>query len=211
MYNHEDFKKPIIRMGTRILRPKEWKALVEACPKIEYKTILQALLFTGMRYIEMQRFQKYPSWFDGDFVHLPQEASRKKLRTQRERWVRLNNQGKMVVQYFNQIKTPMPSYQSWNENLACWASRAGFPEAEIKERVNKITGEVKKVHVCPGLSVKTTRKTWESWLMFYYPPQIAMITLSQGHTQITSLQHYVNMPFTESDRIEIRNYVEGWI
>jgi len=26
-----------------------------------------------------------------------------------------------------------------------------------------------------------------------------------------SLQHYVNMPFTEMDRLEMKNYVEGWI
>lgn len=178
-------------MGTRIFRPKEFKALLEGCPKIDYKTMLQALLFTGMRYIEMQRFQKYPSWFDGDFVHLPKEASRKVKRTQQERWVRLNNQGKMVVQYFTNQKTPMPTYQSWNENLNRWCKRAGLEDE--------------------GVSVKSTRKTWESWLMFYFPQQIALITLSQGHTQITSLQHYLNMPFTESDRIEIKNYVEGWV
>ena len=111
----------------------------------------------------------------------------------------------MIIQYFSQVKTPLPNYQSWNENLACWAYKAGFPEAEIRERNGK------KYHVCKGLSVKSTRKTWESWLMFNYPQHIATITLSQGHTQITSLQHYVNMPFTEADRIEIHNYVEGWI
>lgn len=191
LYNNEEFKRPIIRKGTRIFRPKEFKALLDGCPKIDYKTILQALLFTGMRYIEMQRFQECPSWFDGDFVHLPKEASRKVKRTQQERWVRLNNQGKMIVQYFINTKTPLPSYQSWNENLKCWCRRAGLdPE---------------------GVSVKSTRKTWESWLMFYFPPQMQLVTLSQGHTQITSLQHYLNMPFTETDRIEIKNYVEGWV
>ena len=191
MYNNNDFKRSIIRMGTRILRPNEWKALLEGCPKSDYKTILQALLYTGMRYVEMKRFQECPSWFDGDFVHLPKEASRKKARTQRERWVRLNNQGKMIMQYFTHLKRPLPTYQSWNENLKCWCNRAGLsPE---------------------GVSVKTTRKTWESWLMFYFPQHIATITLSQGHTQIISLEHYVNMPFTESDRIGIKNYVEGWI
>jgi len=191
MYDHQEFKRPIIRQKTRVFRPNEFKALLDGCPKIEYKTMLQALLYTGMRYIELQRFQKYPSWFDGDFVHLPKEASRKKKRTQQERWVRLNNQGKMIVQYFGQVKRPLPSYQSWNDNLRCWAKRAGLdPE---------------------GLSVKSTRKTWESWLMFTYPAQMAAITLSQGHTQITSLEHYVNMPFTETDRIGIKNYVEGWI
>ena len=191
MYNNEDFKKPIIRHKTRILRPKEFKALLEGCPKTDYKTMLQTLLYTGMRYIELKRFQKYPSWFDGDFIHLPEEASRKKKRTQKERWVRLNNQGKIMIQYFKNLKRPVPTYQSWNENLKCWCNRAGLnPE---------------------GISVKTTRKTWESWLMFYFPQQMPLITLSQGHTQLISLQHYLNMPFTEADRLEIKNYVEGWI
>ena len=190
MYNNEDFKKPILRMNTRILRPKEFKALLEGCPKTDYKTMLQALLYTGMRYIELQRFQKYPSWWDGDFVHLPQEASRKKKRKQRERWVRLNNQGKMIVQYFTNLKRPLPSYQSWNENLKCWCRRAGLDPK--------------------GMSVKATRKTWESWLMFYYPQRSMEIAQSQGHTTTTSLQHYMNSPFTESDKLEIKNYVEGW-
>ena len=189
--HYTEFKKPIIRQGTRILRPKEFEVLLDGCPKIDYKTMLQALLYTGMRYIEMQRFQKNLDWFDGDFIHLPQEASKKKLRTQRERWVRLNNQGKIIIQYFVKLEKKIPSYQSWNENMKCWSRRCGLDPT--------------------GMSVKTTRKTWESWLMFNHPTQIALITLSQGHTALTSLQHYVNMPFTESDRIEIMNYIQGWI
>lgn len=189
--NNKQFKQPIILHKTRVLRPKEWRVLLEGCPKIEYKTILQALLYTGMRYVELQRFQRNPHWFDGEFVHLPEEASRKKLRSQKERWVRLNNQGRMIIQFFITLKTTVPTYVSWNMNLKCWARRAGLEDT--------------------GLSVKTTRKTWESWLMFYYPQQMPLITLSQGHTQLISLQHYLNMPFTEADRLEIRNFVEGWV
>lgn len=186
----EEFKKPIIRQNTRILRPNEFKALVDGCPKIEYKTLLQALLYTGMRYIEMKKFQKHPEWFDGDFIHLPREADRKKKRRQKGRYVRLNNQGKMVIQYFMKTNKSLPSYQSWTENLKCWSRRAKLDPL--------------------GMSVKTTRKTWESWLMFAYPTQIAMITLSQGHTSLISLEHYVNMPFTEADAIGIRDYIQGW-
>lgn len=189
--NNQQFKNPIILHKTRILRPKEYKALLAGCPKIEYKTMLQALLYTGLRYIELQRFQRNPQWFDGEFIHLPSEASKKKLRTQKERWIRLNNQGRMVIQFFITVKNKVPTYQSWTENLKCWARRGGLEDV--------------------GLSVKTTRKTWESWLMFYYPEQMPLITLSQGHTQLISLQHYLNMPFTEADRIEIKNYVEGWV
>ena len=97
----------------------------------------------------------------------------------------------MIVEYFTKIKTPVPTYVSFNANMKCWGRHVGLePE---------------------GLSVKTTRKTWGSWLMFYYPQQVASITLSQGHTALTSIQHYVNMPFTETDKLEMKNYVEGWI
>jgi len=145
MYNpqYTEFKTPIIRQNTRILRPKEFEALLVGCPKIEYKTMLQALMYTGMRYIEMKRFQKHPEWFDGDFVHLSEEASKKKKRTQKERWVRLNNQGKIIIQFFVKLEKSLPTYQSWIENLRCWASRVNLDPK--------------------GINVKTTRKTWESW------------------------------------------------
>lgn len=190
-YTSEDFKRPIIRVNTRILRPNEFKALLDHVPKTDHQTMLQTLLYTGMRYIELQRFQCYPSWFDGDFIHLPQEACLKEKRTQQERWVRLNNQGKMIVRYFRELRRHVPSSQSWNMNIKKWGEAAGLDPV--------------------GLCVKTTRKTWESWLMFMYPQHVAMITLSQGHTQLTCLQHYVNMPFTELDKIQMQEYVAGWI
>jgi len=210
MLRTNGFKQPIIRQKTRILRPDEYQKLLDGCPKIEFKTMIQAMLYTGMRYIELKRFQQHPEWFDGDFIHLPCEASKKVKRKQQERWVRLNNQGRMIIQYFMKYKKPLPSYQSMSQNLSCWALRAGFPEAHIK-KIKLKNGEIKKLYVCPGLSVKTFRKSWESWLMFCHPQQIAMITLSQGHTTLTSLQHYVNMPFTESDRNEILQYIQGWM
>lgn len=190
--SYQEFKEPIVKMGVRILRPKECQAIQRVIMKPHHKTMFQGLLYTGMRYIEMCRFQNYPSWFNQEFIHLPHLlAERKEKRTQPERWVRLNNQGRMAIEYFNQLKQKLPAYQGWNINLKRWARDAGLDPK--------------------GMSCKTTRKTWESWLMFFYPEQMAQITLSQGHNTITSVQHYLNMPFTESDRLEIKNYVEGWV
>lgn len=192
MYNLEDFKRPVIKEKTRVFRPKEFNALLRGCPKIEYKTILEALLYTGMRYIEMKRFQKYPLWFDDDFVHMPRElAIKKEKRTQQERWVRLNQQGKMAVRHFIGLKnTALPSYQSWVHNLRRWANHVNL-DPEL-------------------INVKSTRKSWESWLMFYYPHRTMEIAQSQGHTTTTSLQHYMNSPFTDEDKLAMRSYVEGW-
>jgi len=90
--------KEILRFNVRILRPQEYKKLLSGCSKPDMRTMLQALLYTGMRYIEMKRFQKYPSWFDNvQFIHLPRDAVHKHKRTQMERFVRLNPQGKLIM------------------------------------------------------------------------------------------------------------------
>jgi len=184
-------KSEILRNNVRIFRPTEWEKFIAGIPKVEYRTMMRALLYTGMRYIEMKRLQKNPQWFDGEFIHLPKEAVLKKRRKQLERYVRLNQPGRIVIEYFLALDKSLPSYQSWSENMKCWARRANMSDV--------------------GLSVKTSRKTLESWLMFYYPTQVYSIVLSQGHTDVTSLRHYLNMPFTETDRLEMRKFIEGWI
>jgi len=198
MKNIEDFKRPILKgknegTSTRVFRPYEVERLLKyGIIKPRHKTMFRALLYTGMRYVEMQRFQKYPEWFDGDFIHLPNhKASRKHKRKQPDRWVRLNNQGKMVIELFCNLTEDLPTYKGWNKNLKTWCKRA-----EIEDR---------------GVSAKSTRKTWESWLMFTYPTRILDIVGSQGHTTTISIQHYCNMPFTERDKVEIVKYVEGWV
>ena len=184
-------RTPIFRNGTRILRPSEFEAVKRACPKMEYRIMLQALLYTGMRYIEMQRFYKHKNWFDFEMIHLPKTAVRKEKRTQLERYVRLNQQGRMMVEQFLNIRFNLPSIQAWGQNMKRWAKYAGLnPES---------------------MSAKTTRKTWESWLCYYYPTRYIDVAMSQGHNAVTQYQHYLNMPFNEVDKLEMKKYVEGWI
>jgi len=196
----DDFKRPILKesrkgLATRIFRPYEFDRLLNyGCLKLDHKTMLLALLYTGMRYVEMQRFQKYSGWYDSSdgFIHLPSyRASRKIKRKQPDRWIRLNNQGKQAIEYFKELKRPLPDYNGWNANLKCWCRRAELDPV--------------------GVSVKSTRKTWESWLLFTYPTRILDVVGSQGHTTTISIQHYCNMPFTEEDKVGIKRYTEGWI
>jgi len=196
----EDFKRPILKeskkgLSTRIFRPYELDRILNfGCLKLDHKTMLLSLLYTGMRYVELQRFQKHSGWYSGSdgFIHLPSfKAQKKHKRKQPDRWIRLNNQGKQAIDYFINLEKPLPNYNGWNANLKCWCRRA-----EISPK---------------GVSVKTTRKTWESWLMFTYPTRIMDIVGSQGHTITISIQHYVNMPFTEEDKVGIKRYTEGWI
>ena len=44
---------------------------------------------------------------------------------------------------------------------------------------------------------KSFRKTWESWLVFYYPDKSLQIALSQGYTTTTQYEHYLNIPFED--------------
>ena len=46
-----------------------------------------------------------------------------------------------------------------------------------------------------AINNKSFRKTWESWLVFYYPDKALQIALSQGHTTTTQYEHYLNIPF----------------
>ena len=88
----------------------------------------------------MQRLYNHPNWFDGDGINLPKTAVLKVKRTQMERSVRLNQQGRMAVEYFLNLKYGLPSIQAWGQNLKRWAKYA------------KISPD--------SLSGKTTRKTW---------------------------------------------------
>ena len=58
-----------------------------------------------------------------------------------------------------------------------------------------------------GLCCKSFRKTWESWLVSYYPDKLPYIFLSHGHNELTSLKHYLNLPFTKEDKQSISEYV----
>src|SRR2546422_434072 len=102
-----------------------------------------------MRYIELRRFHDNPSWFDTrGFVFLPAQAILKAKRRQLERWVKLNQQGLRAVKSFLEIKQNLPTWQVWTEDLRRWATKSNLDPI--------------------GLSPKTMRKTWESWLMATY-------------------------------------------
>lgn len=183
---------PILKSNIRVLRPGECKLLMAAIPKPEYKVMFQALLYSGMRYIEAQRLKKYPQWFDGNFIKLEVgEAVLKEKIRYNERWVRLNPVGKMAIQSFLMIDKGLPSNVTWRENLKRWAA-----EARISDE---------------GLCAKCTRKTWESWLVFYYPEKLIQILQSQGHTEPIAMKHYLNLPFNQIDKIEMEEFVGGWI
>ncbi len=169
---------------TLILRPSEFKQISNMVSR-KYEIIFSALLLTGMRYEELVRFRQHPEWFDGSFIHLPPETGQKKVKRQSpERWVRLSIAGKAMIKSLFDIS--LPSVESADQYI-----HYTFPLIE-------------------HFSVKSFRKTWESWLVFYYPGKEILIAESQGHTSVIQFKHYLNMPFTDKDRLEMKDYVEGW-
>lgn len=171
------------------MRPVEWETLREALDP-EMRRLCTAHLLTGMRYAELSRFRENLSWFDGKFIHVPKGAMLKRMARQRERDIHLSDMGTTLVPDLFQVQTPLPSLPSFDMSL------------------RRLSRRVLEGH---PVNNKSFRKTWESWLVFYYPSRAIDIALSQGHTTATQYAYYVNTPFTEDDRKQMRKWVEGWI
>lgn len=180
--------KPILKNGIRILRPCEFKALVEAIPKIEHRDKLEALLYTGCRYTELRWLYKNPHALNRNKIHMPSSKPEAK---HSDRYISLNNNGVRAVNYFLRSKRDLPAHSGWDENLKRWCDRA----------------EIDSIGVC----CKMTRKTWESWLATTYRNNFHDICLSQGHTDNVSLDYYLMLPFTIEEKEEIKFYTDGWL
>ncbi len=173
---------------TRILRPCEARMLIDAIPKNENKDKFEALLYTGARYSELKWLYDNPKMFADKTIKI---FSTKGKAVHTERYIRLNTSGQRAVNYFLRAKRNLPHYTVWDENLKRWARMANLDPT--------------------GISIKTTRKTYESWLVTGYPKKLDFIYLSQGHTKMTALDFYLMLPFTEIDMEEMKFYTDGWI
>jgi len=188
--NSGGFDDNIYVSNVRVLRPKEARLLISSIPKDTYVTMFEALLYTGMRYSEVKWLWNNPTAFTGAHIHLTKTAIKKKKIKVKERYVHLNPIGRRIVKAFLQIDKELPTYKTWTENLQRWAFRAGISPKR--------------------LGPKTTRKTWECWLVHYYPTLTPQIFLSQGHDTLTALKHYVNLPFNKDDKTSMGEFVGGW-
>lgn len=184
-------RKNVVRMKTRILRPAEYLELRKGL-RPDYQTYFDGLLLSGMRYVEYQVLLMNPNWYDGNFIKLPRYAIRKQKATIKQRYVHLSTRGRSTLDNLWKIVSinNIPTVQGLHKTLKTAAVKSG------------VSSE--------GLNIKSFRKTWESWLVFYYPGRKDEIFLSQGHTELTALQHYVNIPFSARDREEMKDWVEGW-
>ena len=178
----------ILKNDVRIYRPGEVKAIIDAIPKVDHKDKFEALLYTGCRYTELQWLFKHPESFQSSTILMP---SMKPEARHKERYIRLNNNGKRAVTYFLRSKTNLPAHSGWDENLIRWCKKAGVEPL--------------------GICCKSSRKSWESWLATMYPHNFQHIFLSQGHTDKVSLEYYLMLPFNDKDKEDMKFYTDGWI
>ena len=92
-----------------------------------------------------------------------------------------------ILLFYEQVGSLMPH------------SLPDLPALDMKLRILS-----KRVLAGAPINNKTFRKTWESWLVFYYPDKALQIALRQGHTTTTQYEHYLNIPFEDADRKEMR-------
>lgn len=178
----------IVRTGVRIFRPNELTKLINAIPKLEHKIRFETLLYTGCRYSEIVWLHKHPEAFDGNFISMP---SCKTWCKESHRYIRLNMMGRQFVTLFLRNKRGLPAQSVWDRNLIRWAKAANLDSSHI--------------------SSKSTRKTWESYLVAQYPNRFVEIVLSQGHTKECAMEFYLGMPFNDKDKEDMKFYTDGWI
>jgi hypothetical protein len=185
------FKQISNKQKTRIFRPVEIQAIRKIL-KEEKRKQFDVLLVTGMRFIEFKRFYYHPEWIDnnGRFIHLPIGAVKKKRTEFKSRSVRLSSLGaELVPRLFETNKL--------TKSRGCWDSL--LKRVAIKAELNP-----------EGISVKSTRKTWESWLLAKYSKRALEIWSSQGHNDVVSYKHYMNTAFIESDLKDMEFWTAGY-
>lgn len=175
----------------RILTPNEYLKLRSSIAQDRHKTLLDVLLITGMRYVEVQRLWDHPEWYieRENIIHLPQEAMKKAERRQLERTITpLPSMFHYIMKDFCEFRRP-PDESNWNRGLMRWAQAAG-------------------IHPY-GLSAKTTRKTIESW-MVSAGVEVTSVCLRAGHDNLTSMRHYQGLSFNDEERSAIKKQLVSW-
>ena len=136
----------------------------------------------------MLKFRNAPDWLNRKFVYIPRGYMLKVKAKQRERAIRLSDMGKSLIPDLFQVPHPLPK----------------LPALDMKLR--RLS---KKILEGSPINNGMFRKTWESWLVFYYPDKALQIALSQGYTTTTQYEHYLNISFDYDDRKEMRKWAEG--
>lgn len=185
------FSALVCKRDVRIFTVKEYQALRAAIPKDRHRVILDLLIITGMRYVEMQRLYKRRDWYNPtrNHIHLDSTAQRKAKRKHLERTIHpLPGAFSYIMKDFFGDKMP-PTEAAWNRLLQRHGEKAGFNPY--------------------GISAKSTRKSIESWLIAAGMLE-STVCLRQGHSELTSMRHYQGLAFSDSEILDIKKQLAEW-
>lgn len=186
--------------GSRILPPAEAAAIRSVIAKPSSCALFDLLLYTGLRFAEVRQLVTDPSIFDEDRGILT-ILNMKPRATAPVRIVLLSDRGRAAVQTFIDLGAKVPgSHNAWHQNLIHWSRAAELTALPSSKATGNPT----------GIRVRTTRKTWESWLLAACPDRLIDIALSQGHSETIAIRHYGNLAWTPDEREAIRAEVVGW-
>jgi integrase len=191
----------IVKQGTRILFPKDYEKLHAHMPTY-YQIICDAALLSGMRPVELSRFQ--PSWYRGSrrVIQLPKGACLKDKCEYKERTISLSLAGcdafdRLITEKIKFKGKEIPAYEMIPKRVA-------FRDALLRYATLAGIGT-------EGITPKMFRKTLVSWLVECYPEKQAYIQSSMGHNQDTIVQNYLGLGLPRSDIELIRSkYLNEW-
>lgn len=185
-----------VRMGgiIRTLIPHDYDKLRDQAPSYSEKFLLDLMLNTGMRYVELQRYIKSignEEWFDKKRkkITLPTIATKTFVSRNVLLTPEFTNTLKNELERDNP-EIPLISFQTLDNRLKKWALQANIETPNI-------------------IAVKTFRKTWESWLVSA-DRNVLKILSSQGHSSTTALNFYLTSGFTKEEIDEMVERTRGW-
>ena len=183
----------------RILRPYEYSVFMSEVKNPKTKTIFACGLYTAMRYSEMIHLHNHPEWLREQTrcVDLPRFVEKKKKRKLRGRYVWLTQAGVEAVKAFLSLDSVPDDVTIYWKLLQT-----------AKQNLEKNYLEHGVVSI--GITPKSTRKSYESWLATTYQDKFHLIVLSCGHDTTTSINHYLNLPFNKTDVDDMEPFVSGW-
>lgn len=191
----------LICNGQRVLTPDEVTAIQNVITKPSSRALFDLMLYTGLRLSEVKQIVQNPAIFDENRKIITIRSSKKEA-TQKTRNVHLCDNGITAVKAFIQNPKVPSSPSAWQINLIRWCKSARIEPLAGKDPLD--TGNIF------GITVRTTRKTLESWLLTAYPDRSMYVALSQGHTVLVQLQHYLNLSWTKEEIEDIKKLVSGW-
>ncbi len=191
----------ILKQGARILTPVEYEALRAQMPRY-YQLICDAFLLSGMRPVEMSRFD--PSWYRASrrVIQLPPEACLKERCKFKERQIKLSLAGCDVFDKLVSEKVKHKGKEVFAYEII--PKRVAFRDALIRYAKLALIG-------VKGMTPKMFRKTLVSWLVALFPEKQLYIQSSMGHDGDTIVHNYLGMVFTKEQMDHMRSkYLNEW-